>query len=729
MAIEVKEWSLNNIYKALTSNSKKCSQLTIPMFQRGFKWKKQDEISFIDSIVNDYPVGSLLLYRENDNRFMLIDGLQRSTAIRNFIKQPNKYFSFDFTGQEEKTNLFNFFNVDINNEKDYEKITKITNEIEKIIWSYNSFNDFESADVIRSLSKDLITSNVNEYEFKKVYTPFLNSYKLLVERLEDKLIPVIIYDGDFNSLPEVFNRINSEGVKLEEFEIYAATWPREKIVVENNEIIEKVLKKYDSYQESKDYIVDGYDREMIRTKKLITSFDYVFGLSMFLSDKYNILFTRDAEKSIPLAFQLLNSCFYDSSKKISTIFNVILKFKNRISELQEKLISCIDFVENNLAKIIRFKSNNEQTFKNLHGTNQIISFISFVFRCKYDSETLEQVIDWNTKKKILDETLWKYYVFDIISSKWSTGPDKTIYTFNKSNRYLEKITINSFSSEFDSYYNKTREKKGYIKIPNPTNKDLIILNTIYMKYFSAEDQLSKLFHVEHLIPKNKLRELSQKFKTNDLAISCLSNFAYLPSDLNIMKKDNTIYEFYNTNKDFKYKLDEIEKRYTFTTRDEFNWLNNITSSSELVEKYNEYLDHRYQNMKKKFLISLEYSEDEINDLNNNFNHDASCKDEGKKQEFVKIGQFVRNQIWSLLESGLVDQEEIENLQNINYCKTKFKIDRAFLTSKYENTFDSKGNKRYYKDPIIIGSEKYYVSNELHRRSYYSFLEWWLYYKK
>ena len=40
--------------------------IKIPAFQRGFVWKQNQVIDLLDSIYNDYPIGSILLWNSND---------------------------------------------------------------------------------------------------------------------------------------------------------------------------------------------------------------------------------------------------------------------------------------------------------------------------------------------------------------------------------------------------------------------------------------------------------------------------------------------------------------------------------------------------------------------------------------------------------------------------------------------------------------------------------------
>jgi uncharacterized protein with ParB-like and HNH nuclease domain len=40
-------------------------EIKVPQFQRPFVWKEEQAIKLLDSIYNNYPIGSLLLWRTN----------------------------------------------------------------------------------------------------------------------------------------------------------------------------------------------------------------------------------------------------------------------------------------------------------------------------------------------------------------------------------------------------------------------------------------------------------------------------------------------------------------------------------------------------------------------------------------------------------------------------------------------------------------------------------------
>ena len=79
---------------------------------------------------------------------------------------------------------------------------------------------------------------------------FFEERQDLYDKIASTVIPVIVYTGDESNLPDIFDRINSKGTPLDQYEVYAAAWPvNEKYVISNTEIIEYIVRKYDSFVE------------------------------------------------------------------------------------------------------------------------------------------------------------------------------------------------------------------------------------------------------------------------------------------------------------------------------------------------------------------------------------------------------------------------------------------------------------------------------------------------
>lgn len=69
--------------------------ITQPDFQRNLVWKKDKKSQFVESIILNFPIPPIYLNETKDGRYMIIDGLQRTTTLQEFYID-----GFDLTGLE-----------------------------------------------------------------------------------------------------------------------------------------------------------------------------------------------------------------------------------------------------------------------------------------------------------------------------------------------------------------------------------------------------------------------------------------------------------------------------------------------------------------------------------------------------------------------------------------------------------------------------------------------------
>ena len=449
----------------------------------------------------------------------------------------------------------------------------------------------------------------------------------MIKRKYDDLlnvkIPAVVYTGDESTLPAIFDRINSKGEALTEYEIYAASWPSDKFKVGNEKIIEKVLEKYDCLNDD-DYEFTCYDRDAMRINKELNSFEYTFGLSKYLQEKYDELgFNRKkpADETNPLAFQLINACFNNSYSEIKNCYKIILKFSNNINKLEECLIDSINFVVECIKPICRFKGNKRNNSKIWHSQWQILSLIAFAFKKKYDSD-LNENQNWKSAINILKETIWKYYVYDILCKYWADGGTNKIHKANNEDRYFKEITFTQFDTVYNEFSENEISRHEVSQVSSPSEKDYVVLNTIYLNEFTAMDQLSlDKFDVEHIATKKQMKLLIEKVKIKDgLPISHIANLCYLPESVNRSKKWANFYQDIGYLKelnlllsnDIEGKLKYIENKYSYTTREELEWMNypyKIDDADLLKESYLDFLKNRNKKIKRKFMLALGYKID------------------------------------------------------------------------------------------------------------------------
>lgn len=521
-------WTLQDLSNALKDMNKDNKKIVVPMFQRGKRWKKEQEHKFIDSLIKGYPVGTMLFYKtveDNQETYILVDGLQRGSSIKKYMTNPTEFF-YDSSISSDLCGIILGIIKKEFNEKNSQEIRDILTEFIKGQKTFKNLQYFEVAknitdkfDADFKLIGDIITK----------LGLFFEERQCLYDQISNAIIPVIVYSGDENNLPDIFDRINSQGTPLDQYEVYAAAWPvNQRFHTENKEIVEHVIKKYDTFTDD-NYTIHGYDREKMRTSKMVNSFEYLFGLSKLLVSRYDILaFNKNLNDDTvnPLGFELVNACLNDFDK-IRFLYKNLAKID--INDFEKALYSAIDFVEKSIAIVTKFKGNAHGGKKIFHSKYQILSMISTCFKEMYgDNNYNQHLLEWNDKKQYISKNLIRYYVYDIITNEWSEGGTSKIHKAAKPNRYLNKISGRTWNVAMDSFFEKSMLRSESKQAANPKSEDFAILNCIYLKTFTAMDQLSlDRFDVEHIAPKDQMKELIKNCDGEGLPISCIANLCYL----------------------------------------------------------------------------------------------------------------------------------------------------------------------------------------------------------
>lgn len=76
------DFDVNGLVRRLNAGS-----IYLPDFQRNYVWKPKEASRFIESLLLGLPIPSVCLYKEEDNKQIIIDGFQRLETIRSFYRK------------------------------------------------------------------------------------------------------------------------------------------------------------------------------------------------------------------------------------------------------------------------------------------------------------------------------------------------------------------------------------------------------------------------------------------------------------------------------------------------------------------------------------------------------------------------------------------------------------------------------------------------------------------
>ena len=601
---ETISWNVEDLIEALGETNSKKNKITIPKFQRTLVWKKDQQKAFIDSIKKGFPVGAILLYKSTTDsagitQFNLIDGLQRSTAINQYIKEPTQFFDDTNLNEELINTIHEIISIPENSiDKDVliqEIIFWITNL--KGFEEHQGFSSFNLSKYLNQKLKllldiDRITSLTEKF------IPVLREIKDEANIYQFK-IPILVYTGEQFNLPTIFERLNSKGTQLSKYQIYAATWTTyNSFKINNRKIIDGIKNKYDSLIEE-GYDVDNYDSSPRFYTTDFTTFEYLFGFGKFLTEKFEYLFSTkvNAEQEDSVGFNIVNLCLGQPFELMDKLPELFLKYE--IQKIEDAIIDSIEFVFSCLKGHITLKMNKRTKIMIVHSELQIVSMIGKVFHSKYNKD-LAIKESWTVTKENIEKNLTYHYLYDIIRGHWRGSGDSKAFNLAFSDRYEIPIKKATWQSAFDDWFEYDLSKKEKSRA-NIKDTAILFYKYLYSYSLTAYEEISRLeYDIEHLIPVDKLKEIAGEI---GIPISAFPNLCLLDSNLNRKKGSLTFYQYFKkqveneelTNEQALIEIQNIEKySHTIDTDLEF------VETAFTIDNYKAFLNNRFLKITQLF---------------------------------------------------------------------------------------------------------------------------------
>lgn len=612
-------------------------KIQVPTYQRGVVWDEKKQRELIESIKLGYPFGSLIIFRYDDpiKPELLIDGLQRSTSLFNFIHNPSKFFDENDIDDDILLELIDKIglNGSINGQKE---------QIKKIIIDW--VHSFKDSSEVRNMNEyQCATLIMNEFPvlrgendlstletISQIIKPIFTKYKNICQTIEDKKIPYIEITGDDSSLSEIFFRINDRGIKLNKENKFAATWANSPVKITNeklNPLVNLVRDRYDQILTDGTSIY-GYDSQEFLQKKELDVFELTYAFGKYITKQFPELFPyKDNLIAVDsIGFVLINACLMGTKSSLPKMNELLLSTFNyndiQINEFLIKIISCINYVDELLGPVTKFKGNKRLNNSPLHTDFQIVSLVASVFRLKHIQFENDKYYfnlsstnsNWNNYDKLIRKNVLKKYISDIVSDYWSGHGDNTLDNIIHDNPeiYTKEIDKSEFKSILYNWFNRVKSDRNELTakdVKNAGNQEKVLLNLIYSNSFTAASQLNiEKFDIEHLATKNLLENKLKKYNgTLKLPISSFGNLCLLPEYTNRKKKDAIIYDDdkYIDKIGNKLTIKEIEDKFTFTKKDDLIWLkrDNLTSE-EFKAYYFDFINNRFEIILNKIIDIL-----------------------------------------------------------------------------------------------------------------------------
>ena len=545
--------------KKYTTDTKKFSELqnkiTIPKFQRGLVWSEKKKQSFIHTLKEGLPIGVLLLAKDGDDKYLIVDGLQRFSTMIDYSNNIFKYVSKDEITYDSLVHMiylcpsaramYDSFTA--------EAKTKVSEEIRSIIVDKiknrgNQNTNTVSTEITKELcQKTSIFSKEETLEIQGGIYSIVSEIEKDADISEIE-IPLIIFTGQDHELVEIFQKLNQEGVKLSKYDVFAATWINDTVTVKNDEeFIDYIIQKYDEAQNESDLDIAFYDRDELKQSGELTVYEYAFALGKALMKECNKLFSKADKTSVDsIGFLILAELMGLTYQKMDDLAKTIKKYPAvDFKKLKDAILQAGSVVQSALTPYIESpskpKKGNKRTSLACHSELQIASFIIVVFKLMYELSPSKGLVE-NVHKKDLQNVkkfMYKHYLYDILRGFWSGTGDKKledIIADPTTCRYTRDVAKDEFQMILNAWLDESNSKPSSVNVSAETK---LFLN--YLLRLSIPDADKHSYDVEHCVPKDVIKKYYHKKKI-PVPMSTVCNLIYIPTKDNRSKGEKTYYQ-------------------------------------------------------------------------------------------------------------------------------------------------------------------------------------------
>lgn len=548
----------------------------VPKFQRKLVWSTKEKESFIETLSKGYPFGAILIYKyENEEKYSIIDGLQRYTTIRDYVSNPEKYI--DFEEVIDNDIVSRFINVEMIPESTYHNVRKKINEIIqqfiKNIPKEKSPTSVFHAMLKREVPEFFSVIDVEKYqELERITNKIMNKIKnhLNVESLP---IPTIIFTGEVEELATVFENLNRGGKKLSKYQVFAAQWSKHELKLTetplNIRILDITIQRYENLIESRKVEINNFSREEMLENKTINIAEFCYALGKLITEKMYVFWDKDSEDTAnQIGYSTLALVFGIKNKDMNTLVKYFDKLDNPvfIEKFVNEILNIYRDINDRFSSMLKVPGISSNTYYGgKQATDfQLLSFFGSLWATKFgDLKSGELVIQpgYKVNYKRIEKNLTKYYVFDIVNSRWSGAGDSKLdnIVIDGENYYLRELKKSRFEQGLFDWHDEVIGKNS-INF-EPVSKMLYtLLSSFYVPYYTE-----KKYDSEHIIARkyiNKIRNESNR----PIPGGSLGNHMYLDTNNNRSKQEFSLYDMEKAG----YKLEESFVSYqSYPSRKEF----------------------------------------------------------------------------------------------------------------------------------------------------------------
>lgn len=560
-------------------------KIVLPRFQRANVWKKRQKRALIESIRQGLPIGSLLVYESlnpsDGASYVLVDGLQRTIAIRDYItSQLNFITAKSLEGEELESVVEAVRGVAGEHSDDIPTREAIYQLIEKWIHSASSLevSGGLDSDSFADLCNEEFAFEATDFEFKRMRKA-ANQLIAFIQRDADITgypLAVVKFTGSSERLPEIFRNINSGGTPLDDFDEFATDWIDFKAEISSTSVRGVVHHKW-KVAEEKGLTVEQWGPHGPTAG--YTFWEYVYGLGRVLKARYPFLFGNaandsDGTSTERVSFYLL-ALVHGVMPRVGEIRRLPILLSRyaqgektlNLDKLELAIFLACDEVEKWMKPAVGMKLNLDATDR-IESLSQLSQFqaLSLVARTlvgRWVPYTWEQRPTWKTDWERLKDELPRHYIYGVLQGAWSGSGDSTALAATWDSdpvtdtgtafdpAALQPAKDYKRSVSHDEWVNVLSvwlrgEMSGAQRVYRSVSKEAKLL----MRYVYADIPYDwhegKVFQIDHLLPVARLSKIVDAGGEMGWPMSAIGNLALFPKEVNQAKGDRTVVEYFDT---------------------------------------------------------------------------------------------------------------------------------------------------------------------------------------
>ncbi|MDP3025066.1 MAG: DUF262 domain-containing protein [candidate division Zixibacteria bacterium] len=532
--MQTQKYSVNQHLTETVLSWVKSGEIAIPEIQRPFVWDSTKIRDLMDSLYQGYPIGYLIVWRNPtvklkdgtiaEGKKILIDGQQRVIALKAAIlgeRVINKEYkkikiTIAFNPKEEKFEVFN---------PAIEKDNSWLPDISKIIGG--DVNILELVDDYCTKNRDIDRNSF----YQKIES---------LRQITKKQIGIIELEHDLNIeiVTEIFIRINSQGVKLDQ-----ADFAMSKIASNERYGGSNLRKCIDYFCHLS--IAPEFHSHIIEVDKDFSATDYFQKISWLKNEKDD-LYDPDYNDMLRVAFtsefnrgKLADLVSLLSGRNFETRTYEEEIAKESFETLEKGILNFIN--ETNFKRFIMIIKSAGFISPDLIRSQNVLNF-AYILYLKLRSQ--------NYNPADIEQFVRKWLVLSILTGRYSASPETSFdYDIkNISNKnfseYLQSIEnaelSNSFwdvalLQRFDSSVSSSPYFNVYLAAQVKANDKGFLSKDI-----SVKDLIAHRGDIHHIFPKDYLKK--NGLKRGDY--NQIANYVYMQSEINIKIGDKAPCEYF-----------------------------------------------------------------------------------------------------------------------------------------------------------------------------------------